>query len=102
METKYTKGPWFLMESGFSIKDPVPTVYTTNDDLEIICKVYKDGNMFYNVQDNIANAKLIAAAPELLEACVKALGIINHLKPNVSGLGLIQLYLKDAVKKATE
>lgn len=63
----YTKGPWFLMETGFG-KDKTPTVYNPGADLEMIAYVPRDRLMQHSKQDNISNARLITAAPQLLEA----------------------------------
>jgi len=71
MTTQHTPGPWYKMEGGMSIKGDIPNliqIYAPNDDLEMICQVWKDGHLIHRTQDHKANARLIAAAPELLEA----------------------------------
>ena len=70
MSEKYTPGPWnanFTRFSGwvvgFHITDP------KHGSLRPICEAYdKTGAM--NPDEIAANARLIAAAPELLEACL--------------------------------
>ena len=66
----YTKGEWHVGEP--TNKESF-IVYATNEDLEIICKVHRDKILHNKVQDFEANAQLIAAAPDLLEALIKLL-----------------------------
>lgn len=68
----HTPGPWFVMEQGFTTKPGpwrAPTVYATDDELRYIavcaCADFANG---VNATDNLANARLIAAAPDLLDA----------------------------------
>jgi hypothetical protein len=71
MEFKGTKGEWKIIKGGFSKKIETPNliqIYAANDDLEMICKVNKDQLLHKKVQNYEANAQLIAAAPELLQA----------------------------------
>lgn len=83
MEFKGTKGEWFMMKGGFSKKYDDPNliqIYATNENLEMICKVHKDQILHNDVQDFEANAKLIAAAPEMF-VILKSLSIVNHKIP---------------------
>ena len=72
----YTKGPWHI---GTFKNTQYLKVYATNDDLEIICNIAEDKILHNKVQDFEANSKLIAAAPNLLEACQNALNDIEKL-----------------------
>jgi hypothetical protein len=67
----HTPGPWFVSEKGFSRSGlwSAPTVYAADDDLRYIavCACADELN-FHSATDNLANARLIAAAPELLAA----------------------------------
>ena len=96
METKHTKGEWEIKKTqgNFSIsgKEPVCTILA-NPPLE----------------QQEANAKLIAAAPELLEALVKSNKLIETLRDKLShikyGIIISEQFIKDnlaAIKKATE
>lgn len=98
METKHTPGPWHIQEGGFTKNAPRNEfqIYATNDDLELICKVYHDGLLAHSFQDHEANAKLIAAAPELLEVAQIIVGLPGFEKDEYYG----ELLLK-AIKKAT-
>lgn len=56
--------PWHLSDKGFERNGTgSPTIYATNDDLEIIARVYRDRLLHDKVQNNLANAKYI------IEAC---------------------------------
>lgn len=62
--TQHTKGPWY-------IKGTNPPYIYANDAMEIICQC--DSIKEMTKDQEMANARLIAAAPELLEALEKAL-----------------------------
>lgn len=57
--SKYTPGPWKAFPSG---------IYGTNRDGVCVCTRHKQAGDEWN-----ANARLIAAAPDLLEACMAAM-----------------------------
>lgn len=55
--------PWHLMETGFTKGGPGdPTIYATNEDLEMISKVSRDPFLCHSIQDNHANARYIVEA----------------------------------------
>ena len=70
--TKHTPGPW------------IAKPFDMNQ-----CRVIPDGNQFFsvatvsgfNAPEAVANAKLIAAAPRLLEALKLLLGQVEGIKP---------------------
>lgn len=80
MEAKSTPGPWHVMIGGFTKRrrPDIATVYATDSDLRYIAKcddVAISGDV---PTDNIANARLIAAAPEMLamlKACEQVLRV---------------------------
>ncbi len=69
--SKHTSGPWHVSaDKGFATGNgQFLGIYKTGDDLEIIAKVHKDVLLVHGPQDHRANAALISAAPDLLEAC---------------------------------
>ena len=79
MTTKHTPGPW--IGAGPSFGDPLPR-YTTeiitesedeNGEVRSICEL----PVAHHDDENEANARLIAAAPELLSALAGMLAIVN-------------------------
>jgi hypothetical protein len=90
MEFKGTKGEWIVeKELGY--------------DCDVI---YKGGEICWlglsDVidEEKVANAKLIAAAPELLEACVMALEAVKELHEHQEGWHEEQSFLEAAINKA--
>lgn len=88
-EAKYTKGPWYIEE------DMIAT-----DDLEIAFLGALGGYMTMEIRE--ANGRLIAAAPELLEALIDVMSAIERhfgkLDP-VEGTPMSKAY--EAIAKAT-
>ena len=82
LKTEYTPGPWHLGKPDRNGEDAhmceVMTAYTTKNEgaavgcYDIICRTWSHERLAASVrlsrQECIANARLIAAAPELLEA----------------------------------
>lgn len=73
---KHTQGPWqvFICDDGGEWSGWPLSIYSTTDDKK--CVVRTGGQWPYTWDENISqaeaisNAKLIAAAPELLNACL--------------------------------
>lgn len=62
-DAKHTKGPWIHSKHGFNV--------LTADEMHSICAVHAPNPGYTSekdVQEHLANARLIAAAPDLLEA----------------------------------
>lgn len=102
MENKYTPGPWITEKSGSAIWIG-PNFHRTDGKVELIVThinidpEYKKGVL----AKNEANAKLIAAAPELLEALeemIDEVGVkfLTDRQKSAFNKGIA------AVKKATE
>lgn len=70
MQTKHTKGEWLINGNQIQVspEDPMNT--------QSICMMF--GNIS-NVE-NHSNAKLIAAAPDLLEACITLEDIVSEIE----------------------
>lgn len=74
--SKHTPGPWMVSEKGPFRKQQVPTVYAADSDLRYIAFCADPNEMNTSPTDNLANAYLIAAAPDLLEAIQRLMA--NH------------------------
>ena len=73
IDTKHTPGPWEIS------RDAVPEGYTQNT-------VYaeRDGERVATAFRNDANARLIAAAPDLLEACKYVKQFLGDKHPEIT------------------
>lgn len=105
MKTQHTKGEWELQYvSGVCIG--VGTELTDHYFQMIVNTILPDNDEDYETQSKEieANAKLIAAAPELLEACTRALESIKiYAKDGYIMKGTeAENLLRNAIKKATE
>jgi len=84
---KHTPGPWVVILS--PADDDEFEVVTSNVSMPI-CQFWRKG---YGVEAHAANARLIAAAPDLLDACRKALYAIKGREHDQ--------FIRDAIAKAT-
>lgn len=73
---KHTPGPWFG-QAGFS--DDVEITAESREGMAAICSMDLDFTGHIGVEQE-ANARLIAAAPDLLEALIAALDAANALE----------------------
>ena len=85
MNTKHTPGPWKFMERGLLVK---------SDESEVV-------GTFHKANKNEANARLIAAAPELLAALERVAALDNGFGV-VTGLPLVNAVMdaRAAIAKA--
>ena len=81
MSAAHTPGPWRSNDFSSSVYG-----YIFGDN-QAICRVFLDGD------ECEANARLIAAAPDLLDACKKALYALKGREHDG--------FLRDAINKAT-
>lgn len=73
----HTPGPWHVSEKGFIAGESAPTVYATDDELRYVAFCNDRWNEKGRETDNLANARLIAAAPELLESLEAMYAMFN-------------------------
>lgn len=114
MKTKHTPAPWNISQLHTLTAKPIPGKYTIKGrDWKVgIASVSKDFNATYpetriTAEEAEANAKLIAAAPELLTALRDIVGFLETYPPYfVDGRSMhTDLGLDNAVraiKKATQ
>jgi len=82
----HTSGPWYAANMGLGSRGKGPYTYPLGTDPD----------------EAVANAKLIAAAPELLAACIKAVGPKRHAGTCHCLDCDAQDSMRAAIKKATE
>lgn len=81
MNTKYTKGPWHV---GMRRHDSKTMIYGPQGKVTIFHQEIANCDMAFNSPDeNEANARLIASAPELLKALENVLAEIEEAVPSV-------------------
>lgn len=73
MSTKYTKGPWSAVTYNV-VTDSGPTYLVSNKDFPV------------SAHELRANARLIASAPELLEALEHCIAYFEKYKPKFCGV----------------
>lgn len=88
-KTKHTPGPWY-------VESTKTTHFVLNENEVVIC--HTEDPMILG--DATANARLIAAAPELLEALYQAAKFFN-VHASTPAEFKLRDYLEDAIAKAT-
>lgn len=110
MKRKFTRGEWFVDENSDFVnwKAKEGVSYPGN-----ICQFFNKNEDHYHNHE--ANAKLIAAAPDLLEACEKIIslkeiilppepveGVSEEFRDEYVALNSLVTMAENAIKKATE
>jgi hypothetical protein len=89
---KVSKLPFYFIKKGFD-KIPNPTLYSPNDDLEIITVVKQDKILFNKEQDNFANAQYLSEASFNYP---RALNLINKIfSDNNISIEQQEIYLEE-------
>lgn len=105
METKHTKGEW-----NFKLSKKGNKFIITGFNWVNFCKIYAHAEGKYK-QEALANAKLIAAAPDLLEALIELTELEKNKTNNKVGSPISSVIknkrlewgkAEQAIKKATE
>ena len=104
-EPKFTPGPWkMVIEGSINLEEGLATIDAPNAGKSTgksICRTYES---FTNegARENIANAQLIAAAPEMYDACERAFLYIDSWGPLLPEGEAGKLYkaLKNVLAKA--
>jgi len=103
MKTKHTQGEWKWFQNLTSFNG-MPfvnlNIAINHPDEDNICNLTVKAS---NQDEAVANAKLIAAAPELLEACQFLLNVIPDDKSLFTDCQITAFnIIEQAIKKATE
>lgn len=93
MTAKHTPGPWHT-----GAEDIAPCIVYGTNGFAICNAVIHHGK--HSESESIANARLIAAAPELLEACHKARALLAGSIPE-EDQRIVEDSLRAAIAKAT-
>lgn len=99
MKANHTPGPWKMA-----------TIHKSNENANKVLAEVSDGvwrsvvyaqanTTYFNEETTFANARLISAAPELLEACIRATDYLHTKYPKEAD---IFNQLQAAINKATE
>ncbi len=77
---KHTPGPWFVKEQGFpDIRVAAPPEDDEYDYYIVAEIAFNDDSTVDDIdEEDLANARLISAAPDLFEACRRAAGHVNE------------------------
>jgi len=96
MKTKHTQGEWINTTDGEA------NFYGVCTQNNWLLRIQQNGELTIEVQE--ANAKLIAAAPELLEALMEVKEFLGHIQPKVGEAAFDEIWdiTEEAIKKATE
>ena len=96
-EAKYTQGPW---KAHFNVPTAIIEGHIIKQDDEIGCPIVNlwVGGGTHGKSKQLANAKLIAAAPELLELLQRFIDITASVK----GIDITRNKAIKLIKKATE
>ena len=99
MIMKYTKGPWHITPYKHQITD---TFGVKDIQGAWVAKCHPFNGTINDIEESEANARLIAAAPDLLEACKEMLEDLMdlHAEPNVDDGHHRYQYAIDAIDKA--
>ncbi len=103
MKTKFTKGEW--KDSNYA-KGNIVSVFNGNERLVANCMGYSTNtDNGEHIKESLANAKLIAAAPELLKALVDLIKMSQQheqlrTSESLGCLMVSEMFAEEAIKKA--
>lgn len=100
METKHTQGPWEVFQGGnflMVIKTGMGKVKGFDKSNRIICEIRTELSCFEGTDEDKANARLIAAAPDLLDACKYTYLLLTQ---NIGQQTHAIAFLRTAISKA--
>lgn len=96
---KHTPGPWNIAD----IENREESFVILTEDKRVIgwtANSFNDDMGEYVSEENKANARLIAAAPDLLKVCEEALHLMDVKPFHTDGSRIVQHNLRQAIAKA--
>ena len=96
MNTKHTPGPWHVGRVATTQGQHFATTSPNGDHIATIGEAINSHNGSGNAY---VNARVIAAAPELLEACIEALSLFDNYPACWEAIGTYEV-LSNAIAKA--
>ena len=99
--TAHTPGPWAFLEAEDDLADRIGPWTIGGPKLDDIAEVYSDENATVGIvrDEAIANARLIAAAPDLLEALQEAADIMAEMQSGADAGGASTSWFSDVERK---
>ena len=95
-QTQHTPGPWKAVEAPYN---PKGWLWVQNGPGALLADVHQNKNIALEARN--ANARLMAAAPDLLKACEAVLAV-HALPAGMTERRGVMMRVAWAVKKATE
>lgn len=101
--TKHTPGPWTFLEADYLAEASGPFTIGGGPNNDDIANVYSRENATVSISDEeaIANARLISAAPDMVEALEKVMAAYDAQSwPLENDIGLFVDTVRGALRKA--
>ncbi len=98
MDTGITKGDWGVEQT--STRNWIGVLKPSGKIDKLICSTDREDLIFRSLAENDANAKLIAAAPELLGGCIHAFEMCNDPTVTANDMAIMAGRLRQKINKA--
>ncbi len=102
MKFKGTKGKWEVRPTGALNEDGLPLFYDITVNKSSFISTHKNLYLGMSNEQQEANAKLIAAAPEMFEMLKRSIDEIIHLKATYKDVGHCSKYIFETEQLLTK